>query len=51
MWLDWVSNLGPLAFESDALPTALRGPAKMVVHVSGKSVPNSQSNKLLQSLR
>ena len=24
-----VSNPGPLAFESDALPTALRGPAPM----------------------
>ena len=24
MWPDWVSNLGPLALESDALPTALR---------------------------
>ena len=23
MWPDWVSNLGPLALESDALPTAL----------------------------
>ena len=23
MWLDWVSNLGPLAVESDALQTAL----------------------------
>ena len=27
MWPDWVSNLGPLTYESDALPTALRGPA------------------------
>ena len=25
MWLDWVSNLGPLAPESDVLPTALSG--------------------------
>ena len=24
MWLDWVSSPGPLALESDALPTALR---------------------------
>ena len=23
MWTDWVSNQGPLALESDALPTAL----------------------------
>ena len=28
MWLDRVSNPGPLTYESDALPTALRGPAK-----------------------
>ena len=27
MWLDQVSNPGPLALESDALPTALPGPA------------------------
>ena len=27
MWPDRVSNPGPLTFESDALPTALRGPA------------------------
>ena len=26
MWPDRASNLGPLAYESDALPTALRGP-------------------------
>ena len=31
MWPDWVSNLGPLALESDALPTALRGPAPQTV--------------------
>ena len=30
MWPDRVSNSGPLAFESDALPTALRGPAVCV---------------------
>ena len=27
MWLNHVSNQGPLALESDALPTSLRGPA------------------------
>ena len=27
MWPDWVSNLGPLALESDALLTVLRDPA------------------------
>ena len=30
MWPDWVPNPGPLPFESDALPTALRGPAVCV---------------------
>ena len=42
MWPDWVSNSGPLALESDALPTTLRGPAVCVCvcvylysHVSG----------------
>ena len=29
MWPDWVSNPGPLALESDALPAAPRGPAKI----------------------
>ena len=29
---DRVSNLGPLAFESDALPTALRNPAKTIYY-------------------
>ena len=28
MWPDWVSNPGPLTYESGALPTALRGLAK-----------------------
>ena len=27
MWPDWVSNPGPLTYESGALPIALRGPA------------------------
>ena len=27
MWPDWVSNPGPLTYDSGALPTALRGPA------------------------
>ena len=27
MWPERVSNLGPLTYESGALPTALRGPA------------------------
>ena len=29
MWPDPVSNPGPLVLESDALPTALRGPADL----------------------
>ena len=28
MWPDRVSNPGPLTYESGAVPTALRGPAK-----------------------
>ena len=31
MWLDQVSNPGPLVLESDALPTALRGPAVLIL--------------------
>ena len=27
MWPDWVSNPGPLTYESGALPIALHGPA------------------------
>ena len=30
MWPDRVSKPGPLTYESDALPTALRGPAVCV---------------------
>ena len=30
MWPDRVSNPGPLTYESDALPTALRGLAPVV---------------------
>ena len=29
VWPDRISNPGPLALESDALPTALRGPANV----------------------
>ena len=29
MWPDQVTNPGPLALESDALPTAVRGPAQI----------------------
>ena len=31
MWPDRVSNLGPLTYESGALPTALRGPAVIFI--------------------
>ena len=30
MWPDWVSNTGPLALESDMLPTVLCGTAATV---------------------
>ena len=33
MWPDRVSNPGPLTYESDALPTALRGPAHTVTQL------------------
>ena len=29
MWTDRISNPGPLTYESDALPIALRGPANL----------------------
>ena len=34
MWPDRLSNPGPLTYESGALLTALRGPAKSTGHVS-----------------
>ena len=34
MWPDRVSNPGPLALESDALPTALLGPADFGAQVN-----------------
>ena len=38
MWLDWVSNPGPLVLESGALPTALRGLALTIrKHNNGKT--------------
>ena len=30
MWPERVSNPGPLTYESDVLPTALRGPAEII---------------------
>ena len=37
---DRVSNLGPLTYESDALPIALRGPAVGIDHVVITEVAN-----------
>ena len=37
MWLDQVSNLGPLVLESDALPTALCGLACLYIGISVQS--------------
>ena len=34
MWPNWVSNPGPLTYESGALPTALCGPAQWFVKSS-----------------
>ena len=36
MWPDWVSNPGPLTYESGALPTALCGPAWSMASCSQK---------------
>ena len=38
MWPDRVSNPGPLAHESDALPTALRGPVQTVETLIRRSI-------------
>ena len=49
MWPDWVSNPGPLALETDALPTALRGPAESAVkrlHLT----PSTEMEILLKGL-
>ena len=35
---DWVSNPGPLTYESGALPIALRGPADIICTVMNKVV-------------
>ena len=49
MWPDWVSNPGPLTYESGALPTALRGPAVLgemscVLHLNITAVPGKFQN-------
>ena len=36
MWPDWVSNPGPLTYESGTLPTALRGSAPDIGNLSMK---------------
>ena len=47
MWPDRVSSPGPLTYESDALPTALRVPALNETNVSAwydfKSMPGKKS--------
>ena len=47
MWPDRVSNPGLLALESDALPTALRGPA-VCVCVCTYTVMSPVENSTLQ---
>ena len=39
---DWVSNPGPLALESDTLPTERRGPAVCVCVCHHKRQPGEQ---------
>ena len=41
---DRVSNLGPLTYESGALPIALRGPALMVLNICAKFHENMSSS-------
>ena len=36
MWPDRVSNPGPLTYESGALPTTLRGPARPGLEIHAK---------------
>ena len=38
MWPNRLSNPGPLAFESDALPTVLCGPAYIVISYSLRQI-------------
>ena len=52
MWPDWVSNPGPLTYESGALPTALQGPAILRSYYTIKiilmcKIPNYPKNYLL----
>ena len=49
MWPDRVSNPGPLALESDALPTALRNPA--ICAVSMGTDLKMKSNKCQKPIR
>ena len=42
MWSDRVSNPRPLALESGALPTALRGPAILEVYTTPNRAKQSQ---------
>ena len=44
MWPDRVPNPGPLTYESDALPTALRGPAVLIERGINKSNELNFSN-------
>ena len=45
MWPDRSSNPGPLAFESDALPTAPRGPAGFIILVNATYLGNSKKSR------
>ena len=53
MWPDWVSNPGPLTYESGVLPSALRGPTiyrEAVVRIIGIK-PNSHIKQILYTDR
>ena len=51
MWPDRVSNLGPLTYESGALPTALRGPAKKEKKICTVCAVQDKSDSLYSYLR
>ena len=40
MWPHWVSNPGPLTYESGALHTALRGPAIYLIYYVARLIPS-----------
>ena len=50
MWPEWVSNSGPLTYESDALPIALRGLASDWIPILGTYASRTDSVQMLQNV-